>query len=97
MVQPYWGVDFPGLGKDDAQRIADWARANATSMATEPNVVDPRDWLTMVMDRETVELLVQAFQFAEEATGEPLWANMRRGAQRWLDDNDKRHRAFLED
>lgn len=52
----YWSVDVPGLDATSADRLAEHAAAHGYSATT----VDPEHFLTLHMDRETVEMLRDA-------------------------------------
>jgi hypothetical protein len=52
----YWSVDIPGLTADSAALLAEAAIADGYPAST----VDTRDFLTMHMDRGTVEILRDA-------------------------------------
>ena len=61
----YWSVDIPGLTAGPAALLAD--RAIADGYPASP--VDPRDFLTMHMDRGTVEILRDALTALPGRTG----------------------------
>jgi hypothetical protein len=54
----YWSVDIPGLTEGQAKAIAD--NSEGLGYFGTGHAVDPHRWLTMHMDRWTVEFLERA-------------------------------------
>lgn len=61
----YWSVDAPGLTAESAALLADMAIADGYAAST----VDPGHFLTMHMDRGTVEILRDALTARPGGTG----------------------------
>lgn len=77
---PYWGIDIPGLRESQAADVASLIRQSETG--TEPILVDPKLWLTLHLDRETVE----AMRAALMSTGRSMiTASLIESLDEWLD------------
>lgn len=63
----YWSIDFPGLTGVDAQRICDLVRRSG--LAYGGILADPDAFLTLHMDRSTVETLAEALAGARTTAG----------------------------
>jgi hypothetical protein len=63
----YWSIDFPGLNGVDAQRICDLVRESGLAYDGIP--ADPDGFLTLHMDRSTVETLAEALARARTTVG----------------------------
>jgi hypothetical protein len=62
--QPSWALDIPGLGRSDAERLASFVRDSGVSeFAT---AVDPGDFLTLHLDRDTARSLLQAISLRDD-------------------------------
>jgi len=59
---PYWSIDMPGLDERRAAELADLVRRSDAGIV--PTLVDPRLWLTVHLDRETVEVIRDALASA---------------------------------
>jgi hypothetical protein len=66
-TEHYWSIDFPGLTAMDARRICDLV--GHSGLAYDAIPVDPGSFLTLHMDRSTVELLVAALAGAQADAG----------------------------
>lgn len=75
----YWSVDLPGLSESGAARLIE--HAAEVGVAEGGAAVDPRSWLTLHMDRETVETLAEGLRAAGGSTGYGLLAN----CEEWLE------------
>ena len=53
--QPYWAVDLPGLSKEGAAEVAEWAQSKGLTEIS--IVVDPGLFLALNLDRETVSAI----------------------------------------
>jgi hypothetical protein len=61
---PYWSVDIPGLREEEARQLLQWASANRAGWFGNGTAVDPREWLTLNLDRESVQMLLDALRAA---------------------------------
>lgn len=61
-VWPYWSVDLPGLTEDSAQRLLAWAADERLSLGG--TAVDPAHMFSAHIDRESVEVLLAALEYA---------------------------------
>ncbi|RZU16409.1 hypothetical protein EV645_3973 [Kribbella rubisoli] len=59
----YWSIDFPGIDGARAQAIVD--SAEQLGLASGGIVADPDDYLTLHLDRDTVESLIVALADVE--------------------------------
>ena len=56
---PYWSVDVVSLSESGARKLLEIADSD---LGVEGTLVDPKRFLTMHMDRSTVEILVKALE-----------------------------------
>ncbi len=56
----YWGVDLPGISQSEASGLLDAAKAN--DWARYGSLVDPAHFLTLHLDKDSVDMLLSALQ-----------------------------------
>ncbi|MFE3514448.1 hypothetical protein [Streptomyces sp. NPDC059166] len=78
--RPYWSIDMPGLDEHRAAELAGLVRRSDAGIMATP--VDPRFWLTLHLDRETVEVIREALA-AAPATA--VTAALVESFDEWLD------------
>jgi hypothetical protein len=75
----YWNVDIPGLTEEQAESLV------ACCPELPGTVVDPRQWFTVHMDRETAEVLRSALlSLGPDSIG----VGLRESVEDWLDATD---------
>jgi hypothetical protein len=72
----YWSVDIPGLTEGQAQSLLDCCPDLSGT------AVDPRQWFTVHMDRETAEVLRTALLDLERNS---IGVGLREIVEDWLD------------
>ncbi|WP_433529540.1 hypothetical protein ACQPYA_25145 [Micromonospora sp. CA-263727] len=72
----YWSVDIPGLTQEQAEALA------SRFPGLPGTAVDPRQWFTVHIDRETVEVLKRALESVEV---DSVGTGLREIAEDWLD------------
>lgn len=77
---PYWGIDIPGLRERQAFDVANLIRQSDTGMV--PSLVNPKLWLTLHLDRETVEAMRDALMSAERTI---VTTSLIESFDEWLD------------
>lgn len=70
---PYWSIDVPGLDEEDAKELVLLAGERSGNGAT---VIDPSHWLTLHMDRETVEIIASALRQCGDEKAQSLLEEM---------------------
>lgn len=65
----YWTVDLPGLDREGAEQVLGWAKSRR--LGEGGSLVDPAAFLTLHLDRDTVETLVAALSASAAETGGP--------------------------
>jgi hypothetical protein len=68
----YWSLDIPGLTEAEARQLAEWVEANRAGWFGKASALDPRETLTLHLDRDSVEALHEAFESARESGGQGL-------------------------
>jgi hypothetical protein len=61
---PYWSVDLPGLSRLNAQQVLEMAERSGLSFGG--TLVDPAQFLTLHLDRPTVEAVYVALSRGQE-------------------------------
>jgi hypothetical protein len=56
----YWGIDLPGTTRSQASALLDAAKLN--EWAKYGSLVDPSQFLTLHLDKQSVEMLLSALQ-----------------------------------
>ncbi|MET9592317.1 hypothetical protein ABZY45_15385 [Streptomyces sp. NPDC006516] len=77
---PYWSIDMPGLDERRAVELAGLVRQSGAGI--EPTLVDPMLWLTLHLDRETVEVVRDALASAPTTA---VTASLVESFDEWLD------------
>jgi hypothetical protein len=54
---PYWSLDVPGLTEAEARQIVEWVKVSGAGWFGKESPLDPRDWLTLHLDRESAQTL----------------------------------------
>jgi hypothetical protein len=84
---PYWSVDIPGMSRGQAEELLDLAVK--VGMSFGGTAVDPSDFLTLQLDRTTVESLYLALSPVEghstSTWDEQISAGVREILKEWLD------------
>ena|ERR1700680_1041311 len=62
-IWPYWTVDLPGLSRTKAHELL--AMAEQAGMSFGGTIVDPAQFLTLHLDRQTVESLYRALSVSQ--------------------------------
>jgi hypothetical protein len=60
----YWSIDLPGLGPEQAQELIELAE-QAGMLSWGGSIVDPGQFLTFHLDRDSVDGLYRALAFAQ--------------------------------
>jgi hypothetical protein len=60
--RPYWSVDLPGLSEGGAERVV--AIAAHEKLSAQGIVVDPAEALSIHLDRDTVEAVIEGLRAA---------------------------------
>lgn len=89
----YWSVDLPGLDRAQAEELLGMAERAGISFFGRSflgTTVDPEQFLTLHLDRPTVETLVRALKAVPSDRSSPeeadqIAAGIREGLQEWLD------------
>ncbi|MFB6520281.1 hypothetical protein [Streptomyces sp. NPDC056401] len=77
---PYWGIDIPGLRKGQAVEVAELIQQSDAEIV--PTLVDPKLWLTLHLDRETVEVMRDALMSAGQTI---VTTSLIESFDEWLD------------
>ncbi|MFD6890622.1 hypothetical protein [Streptomyces sp. NPDC059957] len=77
---PYWGIDMPGLRERQAFDVADLIRQSDADIV--PTLVNPKLWLTLHLDRETVEAMRDALMSTEQTI---VTASLTESLDEWLE------------
>lgn len=75
----YWSVDLPGLKESGAALLIE--RAAEFGVSDGGTAVDPQRWLTLHMDRETVEEIAEGLRAIGGSAGYGLLGTL----EEWLD------------
>lgn len=75
----YWSLDLPGLTHDGAAALLRFAEQNGESFGS---LVDPGEFLTVHLDRDTVETICAALKISECDPGADSLLEI---FQAWLD------------
>ena len=78
----YWSVDIVGLTKEGAEGVVEFA--GSTQEVVGASIVDPDVWLTMHIDRSTVEELVIALS-DNRRTSPTACAGILEWMREWLE------------
>jgi hypothetical protein len=78
----YWAVDIPGLTERQAKELVQLCEDAGIGEEVGCMPVDPRDFLTVALDRKSVEALVQALDGGQGRSGEADLLEVMAG---WLD------------
>jgi hypothetical protein len=87
---PYWSIDLPGLSRSSAEELLQVAEQESLSASC--SLVDPALFLTLHIDRETVDAVCTALSrvdWPDAAAGQPASAivnGFRELLQEWLND-----------
>ncbi|HEY2742886.1 MAG TPA: hypothetical protein VGI69_11985 [Gaiellaceae bacterium] len=65
----YWSLDVPGLTGAEARQIVEWVEANSAGWFGKASPLDPREWLTLHLDRESAKTLHVALTGIDEPNG----------------------------
>lgn len=77
---PYWSIDIPGLREGQAAEVAELIQQSDAEIV--PTLVDPKLWLTLHLDRETVEAMRDALM----STGQTIvTTSLIESFDEWLD------------
>jgi hypothetical protein len=85
---PYWSVDLPGLSRSSAEQLLQVAQQEGLSVSG--SLVDPALFLTLHIDRETVDAVCAALSridWPDAVAGQPVSAivnGFRELLQEWL-------------
>jgi hypothetical protein len=85
---PYWSIDLPGLSRSSAEELLQVAEQEGLSVSG--SLVDPALFLTLHIDRETVDAVCTALSrvdWPDAAAGQPVSAivnGFRELLQEWL-------------
>jgi hypothetical protein len=79
----YWALDLPGLTKEEAERILEFARRETDVIGA--SAIDPEECMTAFLDRETVRSLAEAFRAISERND--VVQGMLEQFEDWLSDS----------
>lgn len=82
----YWSLDIPGMTADQAPQVV--AAVKGGGLPLDPLLVDPAIFLTLHLDRESVEAIVTALtESPSNAVGDGLRESLGDWLA-WLDDDE---------
>jgi hypothetical protein len=87
---PYWSIDLPGLSRSSAEELLQVAEQGGLSVSG--SLVDPALFLTLHIDRETVDAVCAALSrvdWSDAVAGQPaapIVNGFRELLQEWLND-----------
>jgi hypothetical protein len=75
----YWSIDIPGMTANQAQQVI--SAIKGRGLALEPLLVDPANFLTLHLDRESVETMAAGLA---EVRSNPISDGLRESLEDWL-------------
>jgi hypothetical protein len=75
----YWSLDIPGMRADQALQVV--STIKASGLALEALLVNPANFLTLHLDRESVETIVAGLA---EVRSNPVSDGLRESLEDWL-------------